>query len=234
MGFKTIVITFMIWRVFLFAAAFLAPYFLPWQPRFPYWETVLMDTGLPRWLWSFANFDGVHYLTIAKQGYSQYQQAFFPLYPLLIRWTGQLMMNSYRVYLLTGLLMSNLTFILCLLILNKLIILDFGAEVAKWTTIFLLVFPTSYYFGAVYTESLFMLLILSAFYSVRGGKWWLAGVLGGLASLTRFMGIFLLPALLFDWYQQKKLQATSCGSTVLSSPSKEGMSPQLRLERELL
>jgi hypothetical protein len=46
-----------------------------------------------------------------------------------------------------------------------------------------------------------MLVVLS-FYCARTNRWWLAGLFGGLASYTRFAGIFLLPALLMeikDW-----------------------------------
>jgi len=56
----------------------------------------------------------------------------------------------------------------------------------------------------IYTEALFILLIISSFYFARTKRWWWAGIFGGLASATRLVGIFLLPALAFEWWQQKK------------------------------
>src|SRR5690242_7110394 len=84
--FLQIIGLFFIWRVFTFVAAAIAPKLLPaFGNRFPYVE-ILRETGLPHWIWSFGNFDGVHYLRIAKDGYAyQYTQAFFPLYPILIK-----------------------------------------------------------------------------------------------------------------------------------------------------
>src|SRR3989344_4709824 len=76
-----------LWRVALLAIAAYAISSLPFKPSFPYWETLLEPNGHPLF-WSWGNFDGVHYLTIAMHGYSaQFTQAFFPLYPLAIRYT---------------------------------------------------------------------------------------------------------------------------------------------------
>ena len=61
---------FLIWRISLFFVAWLVEQILKFAPRFPYADIFLIPSKLPAWMWSFANFDGVHYLTIAKQGYS--------------------------------------------------------------------------------------------------------------------------------------------------------------------
>src|SRR4030066_1349403 len=78
---------FLSWRITLFVVAFLSIYFLPvFGGRFPYVDRVLEITHLPYWVWGFGNFDGVHYLRIAQDGYlAQYSQAFFPVFPILIR-----------------------------------------------------------------------------------------------------------------------------------------------------
>ena len=39
---------------------------------------LLKEFGLPKFLYSFANFDGAHYIKIAREGYHQFDQAFFP------------------------------------------------------------------------------------------------------------------------------------------------------------
>ena len=82
--------TLVIWKVALLAVAAYAIQVIPFKASFPYWETLLAPNGHPLY-WSWGNFDGVHYLTIAKAGYiAQFTQAFFPLFPLLMRYLAQL------------------------------------------------------------------------------------------------------------------------------------------------
>lgn len=70
--------------------------------------------------------------------------------------------------------------------------------------IFLLLFPTSFFFGSVYSESLFFLLTLLSFYFARKKQWLLVGVFGALASATRVVGIVLLPVLFIEYITQKQ------------------------------
>ncbi len=193
---KKIVILFLIWRVFLFAVAGLSPVFIhEFGARFPYYQERLIATKLPHFIWSFGNFDGVHYLGIAKDAYAaQYTQAFFPFYPILIKAVSFLTFGSLLV---SALLISNISFLASLLIFYKFISKTQGEKTAFWSILFLLSFPTSFFFGAVYTESVFFLLIISAFYLAEQGKIWQASALGALASLTRLVGVFLAPALIF-------------------------------------
>jgi hypothetical protein len=53
-------------------------------------------------------------------------------------------------------------------------------------------FPTSLFFSAVYTESLFLMLAVGALLAARRGNWWIAGIVGALAALTRSYGVLLL------------------------------------------
>lgn len=194
---------FLIWRSYLFFIAWFGAQILPYQPSFPYSDVLLIPSRLPDWIWSFANFDGVHYLTIANQGYeAQYTQVFFPLYPLLIKVITIVFPFFHPI--VSGLLISTIFFLLSLVILEKLLSLDYKREIVYWVVLFLIFFPTSFFFGSLYTESFFLFLILASFYTARKKKWWLAGILGGLAGATRLVGIFLLPALLWEHYQNIK------------------------------
>src|SRR3989304_8198475 len=114
-----IVILFVIWRILLFLIAFISPAVIPqFGARFPYYQERLIASGLPHFIWSFGNFDGVHYLGIAKDAYAyQYTQVFFPLYPLLIKLFSYL--TSYSL-LVSGFLISNLAFLCGLVIFFKL------------------------------------------------------------------------------------------------------------------
>lgn len=49
-----------------------------------------------------------------------------------------------------------------------------------------------------------MLLVLLVFYWWRTGKIWQAGIAGALAAATRIVGVFLVPALLFEWWQKNR------------------------------
>lgn len=146
----------------------------------------------------WANFDGIHYLGIAERGYYQFEQAFFPLYPLLIRHLGWLLGDNY---LWAGLLISNLSLVLSLFVFYKLLKRGgFAERTIKWSIVFLLFSPTSFYFGAVYTESLFLLLTLLSFYLLQKinpakARIFLYLLTAGLASATRLVGAFLLAPL---------------------------------------
>ena len=85
----------------------------------------------------------------------------------------------------------------------RLIKLDFKEKIARKSLFYLLIFPTSFYLGSVYTESLFLALSIGSLYASRKKHWLLAGVLGAFASATRLVGIFLLPALVIEYYQQR-------------------------------
>lgn len=160
--------------------------------------------------WGWGNFDGEHYLSIVQKGYESLQQAFFPGYPLLIHYSAYLFGLAETNILITGLIISNLSFLFSLLLLRKIIRLDFQEKVVNYALLAVLVFPTSFYFGSFYTESPFLLLILASYYFIRKKRWLLAGLLGGLASSFRLVGIFLLPVAVFEfyltWRESKKLE----------------------------
>lgn len=153
--------------------------------------------------WSWANFDGEHYMSIAKEGYRSLEHAFFPGYPLLLRYLAQPFGPTQENILTVGLIVSNLANLAALFIFWKLIRLDYSPKVAKLSLLLLLLFPTSFFFGALYTESLFLLLALSSFYLARKSKWLAAGILGAAASFTRVFGVLVLPALFLEYRDQK-------------------------------
>lgn len=199
---------FLFWRLSLIVFLVLALNILPlgYKDRF-------LGGGLVNYqkipsIFSWANFDGEHYLSIAIFGYSGLEQAFFPVYPMLISFLARPFWSDLYHSLLSssvvGILISNIAFLGALIILWKLVKLDFDDKTAYWTLIILLLFPTSFYFGAVYNESLFLLLSVSSFYAARRNNWLLAGVLGAIASATRIFGLFLFPALLIEVWQRKK------------------------------
>jgi len=199
---KFTLLAFIIWQVIIGIIIFLGAKYFSTSNQYLYTEKQVVN---PSWLWNRANFDGIHYLDIARKGYGIYQQAFFPLYPKLIAFLTPFFGNRN---LLAGWFLSLIAFYFSLFFFYKLIRLDFKDSVAKRTIVYLLIFPTAFFFSMVYTESLFFLFIIASFYFARTKHWWLAGIFGALASATRLPGIFLFPALLVEWWQQKKLASS--------------------------
>lgn len=187
-------------RVLIGLITFITISFFSFQPTYPYWQNDLEPLG-PRFLWTWGAFDGAHYVRLARNGYdSAFTQAFFPLYPLLIRSLGVFTSN----YLVIGLLISNLSFLTFLIILYKLLLSSFTKKIVKKTIKIYLFFPTSFFFHSLYTESFFMLLVVLSFYLLNKNKWLLSSFFAALASATRLVGISLSLAIFVKWIQEKK------------------------------
>ncbi len=199
-SFFSLLAIFLVWRILLVLSAFFGLSLIPlWGNRFPYFEEQLIATKLPFWIWSWGNFDGVHYLTIAKSFYSAYYtQTFFPFYPLVIRFITKIFLFDH--YLVSALIISNLCFFLSLYYFNKLLLVDKYVTQIRWIILFLVLFPVSFFFGSIYTEGLFLLLVILSFYSARKNKWFISGVFGMLASATRLGGVFLFFALIVEYF----------------------------------
>lgn len=184
-----ITVSFLVWRLGLFIPQFLGENFLIKK------EIYLGPTA-------WANFDGGHYLKIAESGYGIYQEAFFPLFPAFINVVSSIFGISL---LASALLIVHVSLFICLVLLWKIVTIDFSERIVKYTIVFFLLFPTSFFFVSVYTESLFFALILGAFYAARREQWLLAGLLGALASATRFVGIFIFPALIIEFFLKNRI-----------------------------
>jgi hypothetical protein len=148
----------------------------------------------------WGRWDAVHYLTIASQGYQGTDMAFFPLFPLLIKILGRLVGN----HLVAGILISNAAFFFGLLYLYKLLEHEYDRSVARRAIFYVSIFPSALFFSAVYTESLFFMLTVASFYYMRAHRWWLAGIIGLFAAMTRVEGVLLVVPFLIEWYSQYK------------------------------
>ncbi len=202
---------YLVWRAALFAIALVSIFVISkYGGRFPYVDRVLQITHLPEWIWGFGGFDGVHYLRIAQNGYNAaYTPAFFPVFPLLVRlFTNFIPKNPILdlslyvdpAYFYTGLILSNAFFLIALYLIYKLFRLDYDQKVSWFSLIFLLLFPTSFYLGSIYTEPLFLLLSALVLYESRKRNFLLAGIFCGIASATRIIGVLLAPVILIELF----------------------------------
>lgn len=205
---------FLTWRVLITIIAFLAIKYVPiFGVNFFGGKYVNYVTNPLFWGW--ANFDGEHYSSIALYGYKSLQQFFFPVYPYLIKLVSNLIGNDLISYVWSGIIVSNLAFLIGLYGFYKLARLDYSEKVSKLATILILTFPTSFYFGAVYSESIFLCFTVWAFYLFRTNKYLLASILGMIASGTRVVGITLLPAFFTNIFIYKDLVKTKIISFLL-------------------
>ena len=141
----------------------------------------------------FARWDSVWYLAIAGDGYGDgAREAFFPLYPIVAGIAGR----PFGSALVGGALASTALLGVALVLLHRLVALDYDRSVARNAVLVTALVPMSFFFSAVYSESLFLALSVGAIYAARRGNWALAGTLGGLGALTRSAGVVLLVPLL--------------------------------------
>ncbi|HEX9124735.1 MAG TPA: mannosyltransferase family protein, partial [Actinomycetota bacterium] len=167
----------------------LRPVSVPGWPAHPF-----PDPGWHNVFTSWERFDGLWFLRIAADGYraSDGSAAFFPLYPLAIRAVSWLIGGHPFA---ASLLVSNAAFAGALCVLYTLTAAERSEETARRAVLFLATFPTAFFFFAPYSESLFLLLVLVAFWGARSRRWGVAGVAGMLATLTRNVGVVLALAL---------------------------------------
>ena len=142
-----------------------------------------------------ARWDTFFYYTIATEGYHwdpavflHYNVVFFPLLPVLMRLGGAAIGGHP---LIAGLAVSLIAFAGAMLLLDRLARLELGDEYAWRVVLLISTFPYALYFSAVYTESLFLLLSVGAFYAMRRGRLGWAAVCGLLAGVTRPNGFWL-------------------------------------------
>jgi hypothetical protein len=143
----------------------------------------------------WARWDSDWYLLIAQEGYADAPSstpAFFPLYPGLVAALGRLLAGHY---VLAGVLLSLAACAVAFVLLHRLALERLGVEGARRAVLYLAIFPTALFLGAVYSESLYLVLALGSFLLAERGRFLGAGALAGLAMLTRPVGIALLPAL---------------------------------------
>lgn len=212
------------WRIFLFLPLIISQTFLGFRTGFDYTrltyflsdKTSILSNFL---LYPFANFDGVYYLLIAAKGYTV-NAGFFPLFPLSIH-IATLPFNvlpfDLAQYSIATFLV-NIYFFTGLIVFYKLLRLDYKKNIAILSIVFLLIFPTSFFFASIYSESLFLLLSLASFYFVRKKKWFWAGIVGAFLSATRLVGITILPAMLYEYFKYEKNKSVTKLLSIFLAP----------------
>lgn len=194
------------WIGFLCVVVTIVAWYVPYRPdfaftRLSFYEPTLA-AKLPPAVWVWANFDGVHYLHKATSTLFL-EPRFLPLYPLLISvlslhfWHGSVMVWP----LIAALGISWGALCSAIFLLYNLIRSEYSHEVALWTVVLLLSFPTSFFFAGMYTESLFLCVAVGALWYARKSRWGTSFFLISVASMIRLPGILLVVPILFSWTQ---------------------------------
>lgn len=181
------------WLAWIWVVAALSDRTWPWLEGPHNWsyDVERRATPLTRW-------DSGWYVGIAEGGYEapptrvgqETNHAFFPLYPLLMRGLSRGLGIETS---LAGNLVSGTAFLLALLLFGGWVERHHGRERVLPAAAVLLLFPTSLFFAAVYTESLVLLLALATVVALERGRLVPALLAGYLAGLTRISGVVLSP-----------------------------------------
>jgi Gpi18-like mannosyltransferase len=171
---------------------FVATHFFPTQYPWPNMYRSMFD------YW-----DAWHYSAIATEGYSgPVRWAFYPLYPLIIRFLSRLTLLRMRPDLV-GAVFSTFVFLAFAYFQKRITessdprLHGLKAE-TTWGWVMFLFWPASWVFHSHHTESLFLLLSFAAFMTARYDRWALAAVLAGLCALTRNQGAFVALAVALE------------------------------------
>ncbi len=198
---RKVIFVVIFWKVLLFGIVYWTQYIVPLSEL--YIPERLLRQSLPYILWVWGNFDGAHYISIARSGYFYGQQPFFPLYPYLIELVYEVF--YFRIpYLVVGQLISVSAFIGALVILHRLLVLDGRSSLWRIIAAIVLTFPTSFFYTAIYNDALFFLFTTFCLYCSRKQQWVMGSIWGGLATLTRLNGLALLCMIAVEYMSQDK------------------------------
>lgn len=151
------------------------------------------------WVRSFAWWDGWWYTGIAERGYFAFSTsrqspvAFFPAYPLLMRWAGSWTRQGPMV---AGVGITAASGLASAVLFHRWCLRRLQAGVARTAVLVLLLSPFAFYLmGTIYADALFLCLALAAFVALESDRPWLAGVAAAVATATRPVGPALIVGL---------------------------------------
>jgi hypothetical protein len=162
-------------------------------------ENILLDVFASRW-------DTGFYISIVEEGYKFEgvplpSVAFFPLLPLLMAAVTPLVGDAA----VAGIVVSNLALLGAAVFFYRLVAENWSQKVADRAVWYLLIFPMAFYGSAIYTESLFLLATIAAYYFARRGQWRFSVPFAIAATLCRLVGIIIVPMLLLEWWRQWRM-----------------------------
>lgn len=151
--------------------------------------------SLQEFLDSWQRWDAPNYISIARGGYTEYQEegqhlflVFFPLYPWLLKFVHIFIPN----WQIDCLVLSTVTYAIGCCFFYATLCEEYTKEIAQKALVLISVFPFAFFFGAMMTESLFFCTMSMGFYFIHRHQWLAVGITGILCSLCRVQGVLLL------------------------------------------
>ncbi|UCC59027.1 MAG: hypothetical protein JSW14_03785 [Candidatus Bathyarchaeum sp.] len=197
-------------RVLVFIAAIVGISVFGITEAYP--KEILWDLELPL-VNLFSRWDTGHYAHIAIWGYAPgsnplaVQWAWFPLFPIIIGAIGRLffgILPQIEAVCLAGFLLNNILFFICLILFYKLSEMILGnKKLALLSSVFFSFWSGSLFYSCVYSESLFMTLMLGAFIFLEKGKEVKSALLGFFAGLTKSSGLLILVPFLYNFIKKR-------------------------------
>lgn len=193
-------------NIFLISLIAVLPTILIWLPFFArferFWTIPLNNQGMATIV---SNFDGPLYIVVAKTLYNpdliaknyqfpltnEYYSAHFPMFPLLIKAFSSIFGHPYSMLFVTV-----LSSILALHFFNKHARLYLNESDSLWLTFVFAIFPARWLIvrSIGSPEPFFIVAILASTYFFSQKKYWLAGLWGLLAQITKSPAILLFVA----------------------------------------
>lgn len=177
-----------------------------------------------QWLDLWGVWDSFWYMNIVQEGYStasaipgsagQTNFPFFPMYPLLMKGVGEVIGDRY---FLAGLFVSNICLLVSAYLLYQLVKAErpettytkttstetaskaAASKTARRSVKFLFLFPISFIFSGLFTESLYLCLMLICFYYAKRRRWLVVGIAGACLSATRTLGVLIILPMAFEY-----------------------------------
>lgn len=207
---KTIFLLTLLWAVVIYCLAFWGWYRVPLSlyDGAAYWTDENFISRQAETEFRFiSSWDAAWYLDIAGRGYAYFDRAqsnlnFYPLYPLAIRvlaFPFDNLLPRMGLFQLSGVVISFVSLFASVWLLTNLVVKEEGRPAGVRVVWYLLTFPTAFFLITVYSESLYLFLSLGCFWLMKREKWILAGLAGGLAALTRPVGIVLIVPLVVEY-----------------------------------
>lgn len=157
------------------------------------------------WIDAWLIGDAAWYQSIATGGYfyhpgQQSSIAFFPTYPMAVRGVGWLLGGDFR---LAGWLVSLLAGAAAVAAFTVWVWPRLPRAAARTAVAVLLLYPYSFFlYGALYSDSVFLLLAIAAFLLVESRHYWTAGLIGALATAGRPVGVAVAAGLVLRTLEQ--------------------------------
>ncbi len=192
---KRLVYIFLLYKIIIISIAYTSYAIIPEEASRRKHSDPLLDP--------FAQLDARAYLDIAKNGYNAEfndtsNYGWYPLYPLLVR------LFSFVGYELSAFLIANIFSFFSVVLLYLLVKYEFNEKIGEKSLFYLLFFPSAFFLTAMYSESLFLALVLAMFILANKSKWHYVGLLGFMAALARPQGIIMLIPMAYMYMKNEK------------------------------